>query len=107
MTGFLIWTRGSSFLNASGDDFTSILGSSNPPPILPRAGTADGRPLPTGAAGVVVIVISMESFGERAQSQSGEVRQADENQDHADDHANEQRRPGVERARALGHGLLS
>ncbi len=25
MTGFLIWTRGSSFLNASGSDFHSIL----------------------------------------------------------------------------------
>ena len=32
MTGFLIWTRGSSFLNASGVDFHKILGSSSPPP---------------------------------------------------------------------------
>ena len=34
MTGFLIWTRGSSFLNASGVDFHSIFGSSRPPPTL-------------------------------------------------------------------------
>ena len=32
MTGFLIWTRGSSFLNASGVDFQIIFGSSRPPP---------------------------------------------------------------------------
>jgi hypothetical protein len=32
MTGFLIWTRGSSFLNASGSDFHKIFGSSSPPP---------------------------------------------------------------------------
>ena len=32
MTGFLSWTRGSSFLNASGSECQSILGSSRPPP---------------------------------------------------------------------------
>ena len=32
MTGFLIWTRGSSFLNASGSDVHSMCGSSSPPP---------------------------------------------------------------------------
>ena len=42
MTGFLIWTRGSSFLNASGSDFQSILGSSRPPPTR-RFGAAARR----------------------------------------------------------------
>ena len=32
MTGLCSWTRGSSFLNASGSDFHSIFGSSRPPP---------------------------------------------------------------------------
>ena len=44
MTGFLIWTRGSSFLNASGVDFHEIFGSSSPPPTRRgSAGPAGGR----------------------------------------------------------------
>src|SRR5271165_5198313 len=104
MTGFLIWTRGSSFLNASGSECQSILGSSRPPP-RPFAASADLRP-PAGASGVVVIAISVQSFCDRAQRERGEVGQADEHQDHGDHHADEQWRPGVERAHALRHRLL-
>src|SRR5262245_49437232 len=81
MTGFLIWTRGSSFLKASGVDFHKVLGSSSPAAIRPFAAPADLRPMLTGAVGVFVIAMSMQSFGERAQGQSGEVGQADEDED--------------------------
>src|SRR4249920_4213428 len=96
MTGFLICTRGSSFLNASGVDFHSIFGSSSPPPT--RLGSAD-RPeagAGAGASGLsVVTVISVQSFCERSERERGEVGKADEDEDHADEHADEQRRPGV------------
>ncbi len=38
MTGDLTITRGSSFLMASGNDFSSCLGSNRPPPTLPSSG---------------------------------------------------------------------
>ncbi len=50
MTGFLIWTRGSSFLNASGVDLHSIFGSRKPPPI--RRGSVPACFRAGGAAGV-------------------------------------------------------
>ncbi len=40
MTGFLNMTRGSSFLTASGKDFSSCFGASRPPPILGSAGSS-------------------------------------------------------------------
>src|SRR6516162_4497205 len=106
MTGLRIWTRGSSFLNASGSDLHSILGSSRPPPIRrcsPPEALRDSPPL----CGVVVTAISVQPFCERAQRERGEVGQADEDQHHADDHPYEQWRSGVERAGARGHRLLS
>src|SRR3984885_2914894 len=95
MTGFLIWTRGSSFLNASGRDFQSIFGSSRPPPIRAVSARGDDPPEPPATACVSCCrtVISVQSFCEGAQRQRGEVGQADEDEDHADEHADEQRRP--------------
>ena len=58
MTGFLSCTRGSSFLNASGVDFQSILGSSSPPPILRGSVPAALWPALGGVSGVVVTDIS-------------------------------------------------
>src|ERR1700733_2941973 len=89
-TGFLIWTRGSSFLNASGSECQTVLGSSRPPPMRPFAASADLRP-PAGAAGLVDIAISVQSFCDWAQGECGEVGQADEDEDHGDHHADEQR----------------
>src|SRR5580692_4824280 len=106
MTGFLIWTRGSSFLNASGSECQIILGSSRPPPMRPFTASADCRP-PVGASGVVVIAISVQSFCDWAQGECGEVGQADQYEDHGDYHADEQRRPGVDRAHALRSPALS
>src|SRR5690349_9840126 len=104
MTGFLICTRGSSFLNASGVDFHRIFGSSSPPPT--RDGSA-GRPA-AGASGLsVATVMSVQSFCERSERERGEVGQADEDEDHPDEHADEQRRPGVQRPGALRHRGLS
>src|SRR5579862_4163348 len=97
MTGFLIWTRGSSFLNASGVDFHSIFGSRSPPPTrfstraCGRAAGADGVP---GLS--VVTDMSVQSFCEDTQRERGEVGKADEDEDHADEHADEQRRPRIE-----------
>src|SRR5689334_3587718 len=102
MTGFLTWTRGSSFLNASGSDFHSCFGSSSPPPI--RCGWPSPCLKPAGAGAPelsVVTAISVQSFCERAQRERGEVGQADEDEDHADEHADEQRRSRIERARGL------
>src|SRR5215469_6176734 len=98
MTGFLTWVRGSSFLSASGSDCQSILGSSRPPPTRPFATSADLRRWRASASGFVVIAISVQSFCERPKGQSGEVGQSDENEDYAYDHADEQRRPGIEGA---------
>src|ERR1700722_6226114 len=106
MTGFLSWTRGASFLKASGVDFHSILGSSSPPPIR-RSWLAARLVASPPACGVVVTAISVQSFGERAQRKRGEVGQADQYQDHADDHPDEQRRPGVEGPSAGMHGSLA
>src|SRR6516164_7093826 len=106
MTGLRSWTRGSSFLNASGSDFHRILGSSSPPPILRPWASAELLESPP-VCGVVVTAISVQSFCERAQGERGEVGQADEDQHHADDHPYEQWRSGVERAGARGHRLLS
>src|SRR5689334_19269865 len=107
MTGFLIWTRGSSFLNASGNDFHKIFGSSSPPPTR-RGWTACCGVEGAGAPGLSVVTdISMQSFCERAQCERREVGQADEDEDDADQHADEQRRPRVERAGALRHRCLS
>src|SRR4029077_11047155 len=106
MTGFLTWTRGSSFLNASGRDFQTLFGARSTPPIRLGAASADS-PLRAGASRRVVIAISVQSFGERAQRERGEIGEANKDEDHADDHADEQRRPGVERARADRHRLLS
>src|SRR5690348_2777860 len=101
MTGLRIWTRGSSFFSASGTDFHSIFGSSSPPPIrccsLPAA-----LWMSPPDCGVVVTAMSVQSFCERAQRERGEVGEADQDEDHADDHADEQRRPGIEGARARG-----
>src|SRR5579862_2273098 len=106
MTGFLIWTRGSSFLNASGVDFHSIFGSSRPPPIL--RGSAAWPAAGAGASGVSVVTdISVESFCERPERERGEVSQADEDEDHADEHPDEQRRSRIERAGAGRHRCLS
>src|SRR2546423_13751967 len=113
MTGFWICTRGSSFLIASGVDFHKIPGSSSPPPT--RRGGTGGRVAPScgGSPGgrppgeIVVTVISVQSFCERAQRERREVGQADEDEDHADEHADEQRRPGIERPGALWHRRLS
>src|SRR5580704_16419557 len=106
MTGFLIWTRGSSFLNASGVDFHSILGSRSPPPIA-RPFAASDFPRSAAVCGLVEIAISVQSFCEWAQGERGEVGQADKDEDHADHHADKERRSGVERARALGRLALS
>src|SRR5512138_276633 len=95
MTGFLTWTRGSSFLKASGSDLQSILGSSSPPPILFFWAAALLRAVP-GTSGVVVTamsvrLISVEAFCERAERERREIGQADEDEDDADEHAHEQR----------------
>src|SRR6478672_8923483 len=106
MTGFLICTRGSSFLNASGVDFHRIFGSSSPPPT--RCGSTVRPGAGAGASGLSVVTdISVQSFCERAQRERREVGQADEDEDDADEHADEQRRPGVERSGALRHRRLS
>src|SRR5260221_12034521 len=97
MTGFLTWTRGSSFLNASGSDFQSIFGSSSPPPIRFVWAAALSRAVP-GTSGVVVTAMSVQSFCERAQRERGEVGKADENEDDADEHAHEQRLVRLHRA---------
>ena len=90
MTGFLIWTLGSSFLNASGVDLHSIFGSSRPPPTrcgrLAPAGELAERP---GYPGSQLSQTSVKSFCEDAQRERGEVGQADEDEDHADEHADE------------------
>src|SRR5258708_37613257 len=106
MTGFLTWTRGSSFLNASGTDFKSIFGSSSQPPILFVWAAALLRAVP-GTSGVVVTAMSVQSFCERAQRERGEVGQADENEDDADEHAHEQRLVRLQRAGAGRHRVLS
>src|SRR5258708_23493366 len=106
MTGFLTWTRGSSFLNASGSDFQSIFGSSSPPPIRFVWAAALLRAVP-GTSGVVVTAMSVQSFCERAQRESGEVGQTDEKEADADEHAHEQRLGRLQRAGAGRHGLLS
>src|SRR5215469_4813658 len=103
MTGLRIWTRGSSFLNASGVDFQSIPGSSRPAPIRCGASVSP-RPL---AWGVVVTAISVQSFGERAQGEGGEVGEADQDEDHADHHPDEQGCSGIERPGAGRDRLLS
>ncbi len=51
MTGFLIWTRGSSFLNASGVAFQSVLASSVPPPTRPLLTSGHGLELRGLASG--------------------------------------------------------
>src|SRR6476620_454279 len=101
MTGLRIWTRGSSFLNASGSECHRIWGSSRPPPIL-RGSAALGASPPVG--GAVVTAMSVQSFCEWAQRERGEIGKADQDEDHADDHADEQRRPGVQGAGAGRHG---
>src|SRR5580692_11123205 len=152
MTGFLIWTRGSSFLNASGVDLHSIFGSSRPPPTRRGSVAACGRAAGAGVPGLsvvtdisalllehsdhsdpdVVLAVagapaarrgrretsaapcslagtewrSMEAFCEHSQRERGEVGQADQDEDHADEHADEQRRsriqrPGAGRCRCL------
>src|SRR5260221_12152888 len=106
MTGFLTWTRGSSFLNASGSDFQSIFGSSSPPPIRFVWAAALLRAVPRTSR-VVVTAMSVQSFCERAQRESGEVGQADENEDDADQHAHEQQRVRLPRAGAGRHRVLS
>src|SRR5690349_9460119 len=105
MTGFLTWTRGSSFLNASGSDFQSILGSSSPPPIRFVWAAALLRAVP-GTWGEVVTAMSVQSFCERAQRERGEVGQADEDEDDADEHAHELRLVRLQRAGAGRHRLL-
>src|SRR5579875_589011 len=106
MTGLRTWTRGSSFFRASGADFSSIRGSSRPPPMR-RSAVAALAAGWAGASGLVVMDMSVQSFGEGAQGERGEVGQADEHEDHRDQHAGEQRGSGVEGARAGRHGLLS
>src|SRR6202167_2168915 len=107
MTGFLTCTRGSSFLNASGVDLHSILGSSRPPPTR-RGSVACLGEAGAGVPGVSVVTdISVESFCEDAQRKRGEVGQADEDEDHADEHADEQRLSRVQRPGAGRHGRLS
>src|ERR1019366_10731816 len=107
MTGFLIWTRGSSFLSASGVDLQIIFGSSRPPPTRCGSAPACLEPAGAGPEGVVVTAMSVQSFCERAQRERGEVGQADEDQDHADEHADEQRCSRIQRAGARGHRVLS
>src|SRR6516165_7053385 len=119
MTGLRSWTRGSSFLKASGSDCHKILGSSRPPPIL--RGSPDGLRPSVASAGLETTVsraggvgspagevtdISVQSFCEWAQRERGEVGQADQDEDHADDHADEQRRSRVQGAGAGRHGTL-
>src|SRR6204780_2514171 len=107
MTGFLTWTRGSSFLNASGVDRHSIFGSSRPPPTL-RGSVACLEGAGAGTPGVSVVTdISVKSFCERAQRERGEVGQADEDEDHADEHGDEQRRSRIERPGTGRHRRLS
>src|SRR5580658_1111144 len=107
MTGFLIWTRGSSFLNASGVDFRRIFGSSRPPPTRRGSLDACGPAAGAGVPGLSVVTdISVKSFCEYSQRERGEVGQADKDEDHADEHADEQRRsriqrPGASRCRRL------
>src|ERR1700734_2383737 len=106
MTGFFSWTRGSSFLNASGVDLSSIFGSSRPPPTR-RGSVACLEEAGAGVPGVSVVTdISVKSFCEDSQRERREVGQADEDEDHADEHAHEQRRsriqrPGAGRCRTL------
>src|SRR5262249_26473832 len=94
MTGFLIWTLGSSFSTASGSDFQIILGSRRPPPI--RLSLLAGGFWPPATEPCVVItdmsglLISVEAFRERPERQRGEVGQANEDEDDADEHADEQ-----------------
>src|SRR5690242_7212114 len=59
MTGFLIWTRGSSFLNASGVDFHKILGSSSPPPT--RCGSAARPEAGAGTSGLLVVTVMVNA----------------------------------------------
>src|ERR1022692_2310859 len=106
MTGFLSWTRGSSFLNASGSDRQSILGSSSPPPIRLRWTAALLRAV-SRTPGVVVTDISVQSFCERAERERGEVGQADQDEDDSHEHPHEERLVRLERAGAGRHGLLS
>src|SRR5216683_4424871 len=105
MTGFLTWTRGSSFLNASGSDFQSIFGSSSPPPIRLCWTAARLRAVP-GTSGVVVTDMSVQSFCERAQRERGEVGQADQDEDDSHEHPHEERLVRLERAGAGRHVLL-
>src|ERR1700689_1150056 len=100
MTGFLSWTRGSSFLNASGVDRHSIFGSSRPPPTR-RGSVACLEEAGAGVPGVSVVTdISVKSFCEDSQRERREVGQADEDEDHADEHADEQRRSRIQRSGA-------
>src|SRR6266481_4556326 len=107
MTGLRSWTRGSSFLNASGSDFHSICGSSSPPPTRRWRAPADLDARAPEASGDVVTDMSVQSFCERAQREGGEVGQADEDEDDADEHADEQRLVRLHGAGAGRHGLLS
>src|SRR6516162_8960115 len=105
MTGLRNWTRGSSFSTAAGSEFHRIFGSSRPPPTR-RGSVLAGSPAPGPVCGVVVTAMSVQSFCEWSQRERGEVGEADEDQDHADDHPHKQRSPGVQRARARGHRSL-
>src|SRR5262249_50760544 len=113
MTGFLIWTRGSNLRNASGSACQSIFGSSRPPPTrfvaaAAPAGVSRSPESPSVRTWVEFerCAISVQSFSERPERQRGEVRQADEDDDHADEHAGEQRRVCFQRADGRGHLLL-
>src|SRR5215472_11451235 len=107
MTGFLSWTLGSSFLKASGSDFQSILGSSSPPPIRWSEGVPDCFLPPMTGPCVVVTAISVQSFCKRPERERGEVGKADEHEDDADEHPDEQRFVRFHRADAGRHRLLS
>ena len=76
MTGFLIWTRGSSFLNASGVDFQRIFGSSRPPPTrrgsLAACGRAGGRGVPGLSVVTDISAVLLRTLPARARgSRSG------------------------------------
>ena len=49
----------------------------------------------------------MDSFGQRAEREGGEEGQGDDDDRHADDHADEQRPVGGQRARRRGDRLLA
>src|ERR1700722_8666917 len=111
MTGFLTWTLGSSFLNASGVAFHSIFGSSRPPPTFVFVRSAGARPVSAAVSDAItdmsVLLISVEPFGEWAECERREVGQADQDQDHGDEHADEERLSRIQCADAGGHPALS